>query len=285
MDSDHSSNPNEIATEIAYAKLNLSLHVRSRRNDGYHLIETIFAFADQGDILRVKPAQSLSLRLRGQFGAGLSSGHDNLVLRAAQQLQKAADVTQGAEIFLDKHLPIAAGIGGGSADAAAALRLLCRFWQIDPGTIDIYAIAAGLGADVPACVASKTSWGEGVGDVLRPIALPGLSGTPMLLVNPLKPCPTAPVFAAWDQVDRGALQPLDWINARNDLQNPACLVVPEISNILNILERQHDVMVARMSGSGATCFALFHSAMARDEAAQKIAASHPDWWIMAGAIR
>ncbi len=152
--------------ERAFAKVNLALHVRAREPDGYHRIETIFAFADDGDRLSVAPADSLSLGLAGPFAAPLAGEGDNLVIRAAEALRQRFGIRQGAALLLDKRLPVASGIGGGSADAAAALRLLDRFWGLDAGEPVLRDLAAGLGADVPACVASVTVRGEGRGDRL-----------------------------------------------------------------------------------------------------------------------
>lgn len=266
--------------ETAYAKINLALHVRAREPDGYHRIETIFAFAEDGDELSVVPADGLSLAVTGPFGEALAGEGDNLVLRAARALAEHCGVSKGAALTLDKRLPVASGIGGGSADAAAALRLLRRFWGLEIGDAALHDIAAGLGADVPACLASRTMRGEGRGDALTPFDLPGLAGTPLLLVNPRVPLATAPVFRAWDGVDRGPLA--DWESGRNDLEAPARALVPEIGAVLAALA---GVRVARMSGSGATCFGLFASAGERDAAAARIAADRPDWWLLPTCLR
>jgi 4-diphosphocytidyl-2-C-methyl-D-erythritol kinase len=272
-------------TETAFAKLNLALHVRARRADGYHEIESLFAFADAGDELSatVRDDGQLILAIDGPFADELDAGPDNLVLRAALALQQAGGVGQGADIHLTKNLPIAAGIGGGSADAAAALRLLIRLWGVRPMDLELPAIALALGADVPACLASRSLFASGIGERLEPVEL-DLSGTPLLLVNPLLPCATGPVFRAWDGVDRGPLDPAYWATGRNDLQSPAIALVPEIADVLTVLRAQLP-RVARMSGSGATCFALFDSEDARDAAAERVADDNPDWWVMAGSLR
>jgi 4-diphosphocytidyl-2-C-methyl-D-erythritol kinase len=272
-------------SETAFAKLNLALHVRRRREDGYHEIESLFSFADAGDELSaaIRDDGQLTLAVDGPFANELDAGLDNLVLRAATALQQAGGVGQGADIHLTKNLPIAAGIGGGSADAAAALRLLIRLWGLRPMDLDLPAIALALGADVPACLASRTLFASGIGERLEPVEL-DLGGTPLLLVNPLLPCPTGPVFQAWDGVDRGSLDPAQWASARNDLQSPAIALVPEIADVLTVLRAQLP-RVARMSGSGATCFALFDSEEARDAAAARVADDNPDWWVMAGSLR
>ena len=266
-------------TEIAYAKINLALHVRKRRDDGYHELETLFAFADAGDVLTAEPAETLTLEIVGPFAAGLSAGEDNLVMRAATALQTSG---QGASLVLQKNLPIASGIGGGSADAAAALRVLSRLWSVNT---DLIPIAASLGADVPACVHSQTMWGEGVGDVLKPFDDDRIAGTFVLLVNPGIACPTGPIFAAWDGIDRGALDPNDWAERRNDLQPPAVALFPKIAEVLAALQQQEGVRVARMSGSGATCFALFESAALRDKACAEIVQKHPHYWTLKAALR
>jgi 4-diphosphocytidyl-2-C-methyl-D-erythritol kinase len=247
--------------EIAYAKLNLALHVRARERDGYHRIETIFAFCEEGDVVGAEPADASSLSVTGPFAPSL--GDDNLVLDAARALGISAAFT------LDKRLPVAAGLGGGSADAAAVLRLF-------GGDA---AVAARLGADVPACLTSQSARGEGRGDRLEPIDL-GLAGTPVLLVNPGVPLATAAVFAGWDGIDRGPLG--DWESGRNDLEAPACALVPAIGAVLVALA---DARHARMSGSGGTCFGLYDSKSARDAAANRIAAAQPGWWLLPTRLR
>lgn len=271
--------------ETAYAKLNLALHVRARREDGYHEIESLFAFCADGDGLTatIRADGAIRLGIDGPFAPGLDMGEGNLVLRAAHALKAASGTGQGADIRLIKHLPIAAGIGGGSADAAAALRLLVRLWDLPSMAIDLPAIAARLGADVPACLASATRMATGIGEQLAPVAL-DLTGTPVLLVNPLVPCPTGPVFGGWDGVDRGPLDAAGWARARNDLAPPALALVPQIAEVLAVLRAQLP-RVARMSGSGATCFALFSGERERDEAADRIIADQPDWWVMTSALR
>ena len=250
--------------EIAYAKLNLALHVRAREPDGYHRIETLFAFCEDGDVVTAEPADALSLAVAGPFAEALADEGDNLVLRAA----RAAGAT--VALALDKQLPVAAGLGGGSADAAAVLRMF-------GGTREM---AVTLGADVPACLLSRTARGEGKGDRLEPVDIPGLSGTPVLLVNPDIPLPTGPVFRGWDGIDRGPLG--DWEAGRNDLEAPARALVPEIGAVLDALA---GARIARMSGSGATCFGLYPGEAARDAAAARIAAARPGWWLCQTRLR
>jgi 4-diphosphocytidyl-2-C-methyl-D-erythritol kinase len=263
-------------TERAYAKLNLALHVRGKLPDGRHAIETIFAFCEDGDELIAEPAEGLSMTITGAFGDELDAS-DNLALRAAQALHGACDAKTGAAMRLDKRLPVASGIGGGSADAAAALRLLSRMWELDP--IVGERVAPVLGADVPACLLSQSCRGDGAGDQLEPVEL-GLSGRPVLLVNPRIPLSTGKVFAAWDGVDRGSLG--DWREGRNDLEAPAIGLVAEIADVLQWLRGQPRATFVRMSGSGATCFALFDNIEARDVAAQAVPAH---WWHLATRLR
>ena len=259
--------------ETAYAKVNLALHVRSRRRDGYHDIETVFAFCEDGDRIIVAPADRLTLTIDGPFTHDLSTT-DNLVVRAA----RALDPERGAAIHLTKNLPVASGIGGGSADAAATLRALSRLWDVPlPGA----SAFAALGADVPACLASRTMRGEGVGEQL--IRAQSVAGTPVLLVNPRLPLSTASVFKVWDGVDRGPLG--DWRDGRNDLETPARELVPQIGSVIDWLLRRHDVTLARMSGSGATCFALFGSMASRDRAVAEAARELPGYWTMESVLR
>ncbi len=273
--------------EIAFAKINLALHVRERQADGYHRIETIFAFAEDGDTLAVSESEELALSVQGPFAGALEG--DNLVLRAAEALRERFAVTQGASLLLDKRLPVASGIGGGSADAAAALRLLDRWWGLNAPRKALLEIAAGLGADVPACLASETVAGRGRGDELTPLRSDWLRGTPLLLVNPGVPVPTGPVFKRWDGVDRGGLGSGDPLEAalegRNDLERPALEIAPEIGEVLALLREAQGVRLSRMSGSGATCFALFETIAARDEANEAIAAARPAWWRLVSRLR
>ena len=266
------------AIEIAPAKLNLALHVRGKLPDGRHAIETIFAFCTSGDRLAGEPADDVSLQVTGPFGADLAEEQDNLVLRAAQALREAAGVRRGAALVLDKRLPVASGIGGGSADAGAALRLLTSLWQIDP--THAQHVAPELGSDVPACLLSLPARGEGAGDELTPIALPDASVTPVLLVNPRVPLSTADVFAGWDGEDRGALG--NWREGRNDLEPAAITLAPQVGAVLGWLSAQAGASFVRMSGSGATCFALFESEGERDSAAEAVPR---EWWRLPTFLR
>ena len=266
--------------EVAFAKLNLALHVRGLEEDGYHRIETIFAFCEDGDLLSVREGGELSLTVTGPFAAAVGGGEDNLVLRAARALAGLCGSRKGANFILDKRLPVAAGLGGGSADAAAALRLLCRWWNVAPDEPMLCAHAAELGADVPACLASRTARGEGRGDQLAPWPGETFAGAPVLLVNPGVPLATAEVFRAWDGVDRGALDGLE--GSRNDLEPAALALVPEIGTVLAALA---GAGLSRMSGSGATCFGVYTTVDERDAAAERIGARHPRWWRLATRLR
>lgn len=273
--------------EIAYAKINLALHVRRRQPDGYHDIETLFAFAEEGDGLEVRAADDLTLEVTGRFAGQLTG--PNLAVEAAEALRGRYGVLDGAALVLDKRLPVASGIGGGSADAAAALRLLVRWWGLPFEEEVLLQIAAGLGADVPACLASRVVRGTGRGDRLASEEGEELSAMPVLLVNPGVPVSTRAVFEAWGGVDGGALAetcPLEAaLVGRNDLEAPACAIAPQISEVLDVLASRPGVVLSRMSGSGATCFALFGREEDRDAAAAGIAASHLSWWQLSTRLR
>jgi 4-diphosphocytidyl-2-C-methyl-D-erythritol kinase len=300
-------------TETAYAKINLALHVRERRDDGYHELETLFAFVDAGDTLSARTADRDSLQVVGEFsdllaaplpslGGGAGGGGsqlsgaelphlnpppeggggvlDNLVARALATLPRP----QGLAITLEKNLPVAAGLGGGSADAGAVFRLVERLHGLPD---DWRACAAKLGADVPSCVRSDMAIGLGTGTELLPVEN-DLAGTPVLLVNPRRTLSTASVFKAWEPRDLGPLPkgPASQImrEGRNDLRAPAISQCPAIADVLDALNRT-DPLFCEMSGSGATCFALFETEAQRDEAANAIAKQHPDWWQLAGKLR
>ncbi len=277
--------------ETGWAKINLALHVRARRADGYHEIETLFAFVDGGDAIAAAVSDADELTIDGPFGDGLSAGADNLVLRVLALLRDrygAARVPPLA-VRLTKTLPVAAGIGGGSADAAAMARLVRGHFLPDVGEAALARLVGTLGADIAACVASVTCLGVGTGAELSPVPELALGGTPVLLVNPRAPVATGPVFAAWDGTDRGPLFTgadlrAQLFAARNDLQRPAIAQCPAIADILTELGGLGP-WLTRMSGSGATCFALFDAPAERDAAAAAIAVRRPGWWQMAGALR
>jgi 4-diphosphocytidyl-2-C-methyl-D-erythritol kinase len=263
--------------ETAFAKINLALHVRRRRVDGYHELETLFAFVDAGDVLSASPAATDSVTTLGEFAGLLDNPIDNLVARALTALPHP----QGLAVTLEKNLPVAAGLGGGSADAGAVFRIIEALHGLPD---DWPARAAKLGADVPACVLSHTHIGLGTGTKQEEVE-DDLAGTPVLLVNPRVPLSTGPVFKAWDGMDRGALPegPASKIarEGRNDLEAPAISLCPVIAEVLTALEATAP-WLARMSGSGATCFALYDTIEARDAAA---AAMPAGWWTMAGRLR
>lgn len=266
--------------ETAYAKINLALHVRARREDGYHELETLFAFVDAGDVLTASAAEQDSVRVSGEFAGGLDDPFDNLVAKALGKLPRA----DGLAIALEKNLPVAAGLGGGSADAGAIFRIVRERYGLPDNWRER---AAKLGADVPGCVESRTCIGRGTGTDLEP-ADDSLAGTPVLLVNPRVPLATGPVFRRWDGEDRGALPEGDSrtiaLAGRNDLEAPAISLCPAIAGVLAAL-RGTSPILARMSGSGATCFALFENFAARDAAGDRIAEKHPGWWQLRGQLR
>lgn len=255
-------NPASLGAEAAPAKINLALHVRRRRADSYHDLETLFAFTRFGDRLHATPADRWSLEVSGPTAGAAGPLNDNLVLRAARAFAAETGLPQRYAFSLEKHIPVAAGLGGGSADAGAALRLLNRLSGLPLNVAQLEQIGATLGADVPACVRARTARGSGAGEVLEdanplsgPLSVP-LSGLGVLLVNPRVPVPTGPVFKAWDGKDRGPLG-ADWREGRNDLEAPALTIQPVIADVLNWLRTLPGATLVRMSGSGATCFALF----------------------------
>jgi 4-diphosphocytidyl-2-C-methyl-D-erythritol kinase len=263
--------------ETAYAKINLALHVRRRREDGYHELETLFAFVDAGDELAATPAAQDSLHVTGEFSAGLSDPFGNIVAKALNCLPHGS----GLAITLEKRLPVAAGLGGGSADAGAVFRVIERVQGLPDDWADR---AAKLGADVPACVRSEACIGRGTGAELETIAN-DLAGTPVLLVNPRIPLATGPVFKGWDGIDRGPMPSGDLRTiareGRNDLEPSAFALVPQIAEVLAALKAS-GAWLARMSGSGATCFALYDTPEACGAAAAALPAS---WWRLAGTLR
>lgn len=266
--------------ETAFAKLNLALHVRKRRADGYHEIETLFVFLDDGDRLSAEEARHDKLSVSGEFAWDLTGGGENIVEQALARLPRRARWA----VSLDKRLPVAAGLGGGSADAAAVFRMVGRTQGLPANW---HEIAAKLGADVPACVESLATIGRGTGTDLAPVTN-DLFASPVLLVNPRILLSTGPVFAAWDGQDRGPL-PQGTARAialagRNDLESPAITQCPAIAQVLDEL-RKGDPLLARMSGSGATCFALYERQDAMLHALARIQRSHPHWWTMTGCLR
>jgi len=282
--------------ETAYAKLNLALHVRRRRPDGYHELETLFAFCEEGDELTLEESAGSEpeLSISGPFADALAGAPGNFVLGAARIMIEAARGVAWQppprsfvpRFLLDKRLPVAAGLGGGSADAAAAGRLLSRAFGLFDGK-ELALVLAGLGADVPACIASRTVVGLGIGAELKPVS-GAVSGLPVLLVNPRVQLSTRTVFAAWDGVDRGPLPDGDALSiatgGRNDLEAAAVSLAPVVGEVLEQLRRDRPLLV-RMSGSGATCFALYEDESVRDAAEARIRAASPDWWLLKSRLR
>lgn len=267
-------------TEIAYAKINLALHVRRRREDGYHELETLFAFVDDGDRLTASPSSRDVLHVKGEFAGALDDPFGNIVSKALTRLRHVP----GWMISLDKRLPVAAGLGGGSADAGAIFRMIERWGGLPENWREL---AASLGADVPACVESRTCIGRGTGVELEP-ADDALAGMHVLLVNPRRPLATGPVFKTWDGQDRGALPEGDTraiaLAGRNDLEVPAIALCPAIADVLGALG-ETSPWLARMSGSGATCFGLYENEEAMRTAAEGLSVRHPEWWSMTGRLR
>ena len=283
--------------ENAPAKVNLTLRVHGRRNDGYHDIESLVAFADFGDRLSFSRGDKLTLTVRGPSAAEAGGGDDNLVLKAARALAaRCPDVILGA-FGLDKRLPVAAGLGGGSSVAAAALRLLARANGLPGDDPRLYAAARATGADVPVCLDPRPRIMRGVGEVLSaPLSLPPL---PAVLVNPGVALATKAVFAGWTPaaghgvaVDLGVVaklttrdQLLQFLDTQsNDLEAPAVALKPVIAEVLSALRRLAGCKLARMSGSGATCFALFSTVAAAREGAKILRGKYPDWWVRPGAL-
>lgn len=274
--------------EAAPAKINLFLHVGDRLADSFHTLQSLAVFTDLGDVLEMEEAADLSLTVQGPFASGLDEEHDNLVLRAARSLlENGALGGSGARLTLTKNLPVASGIGGGSADAAAALRGLSRLWNA--GGKDLHEIAAALGSDIPVCVDSVAAFMEGRGEILRPVlALPLL---PMLLVNPGVPVPTKDVFAALETrtsveaaLPRGHFQDTADLlrfleSTRNDLERPAIRLQPVIDEVLKAIVALPGALLARMSGSGATCFGIFADDDCCRRAARTLKEASSGWWV------
>ncbi|WP_114522219.1 4-(cytidine 5'-diphospho)-2-C-methyl-D-erythritol kinase [Altererythrobacter sp. ZODW24] len=266
--------------ETAFAKINLALHVRGRRGDGYHELETLFAFVNDGDRLSARVSEQDELKTFGEFAPELTDPFGNIVSQALGALPRA----DGLAIDLEKRLPVAAGLGGGSADAGAVFRLVREAYGLPDGW---QARAAKLGADVPACVESVACIGRGTGTELTPVEN-DMAGFSVLLVNPRISVPTGPIFAKWNGTDSGPLiGETVWEIADcngNDLQELAIYSNSEIMTVLNALS-ETDYLIRRMSGSGATCFAIYRSHDVMREASEKLASDHPDWWMMQGSLR
>ena len=281
---------NDAIGEHAPAKVNLALHVTGRRADGFHLLDTLVVFAEAGDRIHAAPAESDGFAVSGPFGPGVPAGGDNLVVKARDLLRGiAGENAFPVRIALQKNLPAASGIGGGSSDAAATLRALARLWSLPLLPGELAGVALRLGADLPMCLAARALRARGIGEDLTPA--PGLPVIDMVLVNPGVAVATPAVFAKLPSRDNPPLALLpatpgfaalvDWLAAaRNDLEAPAVAVAPEIAGCLAAL-RQGGAALARMSGSGATCFGLYPSPAEAARAAEKIAAAQPSWYVRA----
>ena len=279
---------------FAPAKVNLYLHVLGRRADGYHLLDSLIAFADIGDEVTATPADTLTLTVGGPEAEAIAGlGDDNLVLHAARLLAARAGIKASASLHLDKRLPAAAGIGGGSSDAAATLRALSRLWAHRLDEAALMAFALEWGADVPACLAGRPVWVGGVGEELEPAA--ALPPAGIVLANPRRSLPTAVVFQrrSGPFSASGRFNPVLSDAAglaaalsvrRNDLTEAALALVPEIGAVLECLAALPGALIARMSGSGATCFALFADRTAALAAGEVLATVEPGWWTAAGAL-
>ncbi|MFP6690092.1 MAG: 4-(cytidine 5'-diphospho)-2-C-methyl-D-erythritol kinase [Alphaproteobacteria bacterium] len=278
----------------APAKLNFYLHVTGRRADGYHELDSLIVFAAPFDRVSAVPAKDLSLELSGPFAGELNAaGGQNLVEITARRLAELAGIQPAACITLDKQLPVAAGVGGGSSDAAAALRVLTSLWQLNIDLDDLQALALSLGADVPMCLHGKTCFAGGIGERLE--AAPALPDCALVLVNPGLSLATPNVFnarngaftapARFDEAPADAAALAEILAARrNDLEAPAKMLAPVIDDVLHALASLPGSRLARMSGSGATCFALFDDCDAAVAAAHALRAQHRDWWITPSRI-
>ncbi|RVC92626.1 4-(cytidine 5'-diphospho)-2-C-methyl-D-erythritol kinase [Mesorhizobium sp. M2A.F.Ca.ET.017.03.2.1] len=285
----------EVRKWLAPAKINLALHVTGRRDDGYHLIESLAVFTRFGDRLEIEPAEQDEFSVSGRYAAALPLDDGNLVVKARDALRREAGAqrTPPVAIRLEKNLPVASGVGGGSSDAAAALNGLARLWKLDIDEISLARIGLSLGADLPMCLKSKPLVARGLGDEVSPLsAFPALG---LVLVNPGVAVSTPDVFKALSRRDNDALPPLprrldfhavrNWLETtRNDLEGAAQAIQPAIGEALKALKRA-DAAFARMSGSGATCFGLFETGNVAKRAAIEIRARHPDWFVAATRSR
>jgi 4-diphosphocytidyl-2-C-methyl-D-erythritol kinase len=282
-------------TLAAPAKLNLYLHVTGRRPDGYHLLDSLVAFADVYDTLTLTPAPTLSFTADGPFAGGFGDEDpaSNLVVRAARGLGEVLGRDVPVAFHLTKNLPVASGIGGGSADAAAALRGLARLWDIDPLSPLVLGVAAGLGADIPACVAGRACYMGGIGTELSPA--PALPEAGLLLVNPGVGLSTPSVYKArqggftpaarFDTVPADADALAELLAERgNDLAAPAVSLLPVIGEVLSAIGGLAGCRMARMSGSGATCFGIFADVEEAKRAGAALKAAHPGWWVAPGRL-
>lgn len=277
----------------AWAKVNLYLEITGRRADGYHELDSLVVFVGLADRLAFRPAETLELRCTGPFADAVPPAADNLVTKAARALAARAGVAPAARIELDKRIPAAAGIGGGSADAAATLEGLAALWDLSPAPAEMEDIAVGLGADVPVCLYGRPALVRGLGELVE--RAPPLPPAWLVLVNPGRPLATREVFQAraggfsplvdWTMVARDLHELVEWLADRtNDLEPAALALVPEIGLVLDRLEAAPGALLTRMSGSGATCYGLFATAGEARAAAAAIGTEQPDWWTAAAPM-
>lgn len=274
-----------LLTALAPAKINLYLHVVGKRPDGYHLLESLIAFTDICDRVTVAPAQGLTLTLEGEYAKVLDPKQDNIVLKAARALAAYAGIEPHAKITLHKEIPVGAGLGGGSSDAAQVLKLLVELWQVDIPEPELFAIALSLGADVPIMLAGRTAFVSGIGEVITPVKQP--FHVPILLVNPGVVLATAEVFhkgvAAFHRAENNRdidMPIIAFLQQRgNDLQAPATALQPLICEVIAAISSQEGCQLSRMSGSGATCFGLFDTIESARRAAEVIQQENPHWWV------
>lgn len=277
----------------APAKVNLSLHITGKRADGYHMLDSLVVFTDFGDVVEIHPDERLTLKISGPFAGNLSA-HDNLVLKAARLLVQYAGKPLGARITLHKQIPVGAGLGGGSADAAAALRGLRDVWDIELDDTALAQMALALGSDLPVCLQAQPSWVSSIGEHIEPIRLE--TDMWIVLVNPGIPLPTAQVYKSYVPPHRQAATHTKRIGSQrelvdlvtplhNDLQPAAFSLLPEIKNVLAMIAHTPNCLLVRMSGSGATCYGLYESEISARQAADAIKTAQPAWWIQETRIR
>lgn len=280
--------PPEAFHTFAPAKINLFLHITGKREDGYHTLQSLMTFVDVGDDLAFVPQENFEVEVKGPFAASLPQAQDNLINKAARLLSEEYKTPLQGKIILTKNLPTASGIGGGSADAAGALRGLTKLWSLPEDMARLQKLAAQLGADVPACIESKTVWVEGVGEKLTPV--PHMPPLYFALVNPLVPVATAEAFKKFHgRFSQSRLFPgergmtvADLKTRRNDLMEAALALAPVVRDVLTGISGTEDCLLSRLSGSGATCFGLYKDLAAAQAAAEAVKSEHPDWWTAAG---
>ena len=280
---------------LAPAKINLFLHILGRRDDGFHTLESLTCFTDFGDEITIEAAGEMSFEVSGPFGdhfsgqeLDTSAGSQNIIFKTIHAIAKYAQKTPAFKVHLEKNLPIAAGLGGGSADAAAIAKWLCGQWELDGDAHDFQDLLLDIGADVPACFYSGHVIMRGIGDRLG--KAPEMPNIPIVLVNPLQSCPTSAIFKAYEQDFRTPIDFPDQFSSieelstflslqNNDLQSAAIKTLPVINDILEEISLCENVFLTRMSGSGATCFGIFGNQDSAIQATQKIKDNHENWWV------